>query len=455
MIPLLARRAAGNAYVLALARGQRSIPYAPRHYLERLRDARVRGMVRFAAATVPFYRDAFRKAGIDPRDIRTALDLERLPMVEKNDLRRDPDRFVSTSRAGRRSLVFETSGSTGSRARIHHDRLSLLANIAYGERERAVVTRILGRESGYREARIGYNGGTLERVGAFYAANTWIPVRPDRLQLWVTDPLKDNVEALNRFRPDVLLGYSSYLVAIARHAAAGKLVVERPKLVIYAAEPLSAAERVEVEQTLGAPVVSRYTAVEAFKIAFLCERRDGFHVHEDLAHLRIVDADGRTVRAGESGAIVLSNLVNRGTVLLNYRMSDLGRWTDEPCACGRTLRRLAEVGGRLEDLLHLPNGEVLHPRGIWGLLKPHPEVLQYQLVQRTPTGFVLKLVTASEDDYVRLAPTIAGEMTSVLGPGMTVETERCAELPREAGGKVRMVVALPAGQSTPEGAREA
>jgi hypothetical protein len=77
------------------------------------------------------------------------------------------------------------------------------------------------------------------------------------------------------------------------------------------------------------------------------------------------------------------------------------------------------------------------------LLKPHPEVLQYQLVQREPARFLLRLVTGSEDDYARLAPTIAREMAAVLGAGTTVATERCTELPREAGGKVRMVIALP------------
>ena len=449
MIPPLARRVVGNAWVLAHARGQRSFPFAPRAYVARARDERVRRLVRYAAETVPFYRDAFRRMGLDPRDVRTAHDLERLPMVEKDDLRSDPERFVSTSRAGRRSIAFETSGSTGARARIHHDRRSLLANIAYGERERAVITRLLGRESGYREARLGYDGGTLERMSTFYRDNTWIPARPQRLQLWVTDPLRANVEALNRYGPDVLFGYASYLVAIARHVAAGKLAVERPKLVIYAAEALSDGERAEVEAAFGAPVISRYTAVEAFKIAFLCERREGFHVHEDLAHLRLVDADGRAAREGDAGAIVLSNLVNRGTVLLNYRTSDLARWSGEPCACGRTLRRLATLDGRLEDLLHLPGGEIVHPRGIWGLLKPHPEVLQYQLVQREPARFLLRLVTGSEDDYARLAPTIAGEMAAVLGAGTTVATERCTELPREAGGKVRMVVALREGVGPP------
>lgn len=436
------RRAAGNAYVLALARGQRSIPYAPRAYVERLRDARVRRIVRYAARTVPFYRDALAKLGLDPREIRTARDLARLPIVTKDDLRRDPEAFVSASRAGRLAIPFETSGSTGSRVRILHDRRSLLANIAYGERERAVVARLLGRESGYREVRLGYAGGTLDKVYDFYRDHTWIPSRPRRLDLSVTEPLARNVEAIDAFAPDILFGYGTYLHAIARAKAAGTIAMKPPKLVIYASEPLSLAARREIEDALGAPVISRYTAVEAFKIAYLCEKRGGFHVHEDLAHLRIVGEDGRDVRDGDTGVIVLSNLVNRGTVILNYLTTDLSRWSDERCECGRTLRMLGEIDGRTEDLLHLANGRIVHPRGVWGVLKPHPEVLGYQLVQREPSRFLLKLVMATADDYARLAPQLARDMETTLGPGMSVEAERCDEVPRLAGGKVRMVVAL-------------
>jgi len=439
---MMLRRAAGNAYVLALARGQRSIPYAPRAYVERLRDARVRRIVRYAARTVPFYRDAFRRLGLDPREIRTAHDLSRLPIVTKDDLRRDPEAFVSTSRTGRRAIPFETSGSTGSRVRILHDRRSLLANIAYGERERAVVTRLLGRESGYREVRLGYAGGTLDKVYDFYRDHTWIPSRPQRLELSVTEPFARNVEAINAFAPDILFGYGSYLHAIARAKAAGTIALQPPKLVIYAAEPLSLAARREIEDALGAPVISRYTAVEAFKIAYLCEQRGGFHVHEDLAHLRIVGEDGRDVREGDTGVVVLSNLVNRGTVILNYLTTDLTRWSDERCECGRTQRMLGEIDGRTEDLLHLANGRIVHPRGVWGVLKPHPEVLGYQLVQREPARFLLKLVMATAGDYARLAPQLARDMETTLGPGMSVEAERCDEVPRLAGGKVRMVVAL-------------
>jgi phenylacetate-CoA ligase len=326
--------------------------------------------------------------------------------------------------------------------RILHDRRSLLANIAYGERERAVITRLLGRGSGYREVRLGYAGGTIDKVYDFYRDHTWIPSRPVRLELSVTDPLARNAEAIDAFAPDILFGYGTYLHALARAAAAGTISLKRPKLAIYAAEPLSLAARREIEEALGAPVISRYTAVEAFKIAYLCERREGFHVHEDLAHLRIVDDDGRDVGDGDTGVVVLSNLVNRGTVLLNFRTTDLSRWSDERCECGRTQRLLSEIDGRVEDLLELPNGRVVHPRGVWGVLKPHPEVLGYQLVQREPARFVLKLVMATADDCARLAPQLARDMEATLGPGMAVEAERCDAVPREAGGKVRMVVAL-------------
>ncbi len=442
MIVRLSRQIVGNAYVFTQLFGQRGLAFAPRQRIERLRDARVRRMVRYAAATVPFYREAFQRLSIGPEEIRTANDLAHLPLVEKDDLRRDPERFVSTSWLGRTSVPFVTSGSTGTRARIHHDRLGLLANIAFGERERQVITRTIGIEAGYREAAIGYPGGVLDKVLDFYRDNTYLPIRPNRLRLSVQAKLRENVEALNRFRPDVLFAYGSYLHALSRAVSIGAVRLAPPKLLIYGAEPITPQVRREIEHVLGAPVVSVYNAVEAFKIAFLCEYRKGFHVHEDLAHLRILGAGGRTVHDGEPGCIVLSNLVNRATVLLNYRLSDVASFASVPCPCGRTLRSLVEVEGRLEDMLTLGNGEVMHPRAIWAVIKPRSEIMQYQLIQQTPAGFLLKLVTVDEEAYQRVSAPVAREIEQLLGSAAAVQTVRCAELPREAAGKIRMVVAL-------------
>ena len=69
----------------------------------------------------------------------TARDLDRLPLLDKATVAQAPERFRSEVVNDTDALPFVTSGSTGTPLTIHHDRESLLANIAYGERERESV----------------------------------------------------------------------------------------------------------------------------------------------------------------------------------------------------------------------------------------------------------------------------------------------------------------------------
>ena len=46
---------------------------------------------------------------------------------------------------------------------------------------------------------------------------------------------------------------------------------------------------------------------------------------------------------------MVSNLVNRGTVLLNYRLGDVAAKLDGRCACGRTLPMMSFLEGRSDE----------------------------------------------------------------------------------------------------------
>ena len=71
---------------------------------------------------------------------------------------------------------------------------------------------------------------------------------------------------------------------------------------MYMAEAMPPGGRELIEQDFGIAVMSRYSAAEAFKIGFYCERRTGFHLHEDLCHVRVVDEDGRRCPMASPGA---------------------------------------------------------------------------------------------------------------------------------------------------------
>jgi phenylacetate-CoA ligase len=439
----LGGRLGGTAAVLRLARGQRRVPYLPQDRIRELRDARVRETVAYAAQTVPYYNDLFRTEGIDPREIRAAEDLERLPVLSKAELRADPARFLSVSPRASGAVVYTTRGTTGLRVTIWHDRRSLLENIAYGERERGVTARFAGKRVRYTGLSISLPDGAASRTRAYTRKATLIPLRPTRRRFSMLDPLEGAIAEVNRVRPDVIGGFGSYLELLFHTVVARGIDMHLPKVVVYRSDLMTPAGRRLIEGELGVPVISHYNAVEAFKIGFFCEERGGFHLHEDLCHVRVVGQDGRTQPDGERGEVVISNLVNRGTVLLNYNLGDLASVRDGPCPCGRMSRVLSELEGRSSEVLHLPDGSYVHPEAVYKVVTAKEElIVKYQLVQVEPERYELKLVTASRDVYDRVIDEILVGLHELLRGAAVDATYHEIEASQELA-KLKRVVALP------------
>lgn len=104
------------------------------------------------------------------------------------------------------------------------------------------------------------------------------------------------------------------------------------------------------------------------------------------------------------------------------------------------------VEGRIDDWLELPDGELLHPQALCRLLTDENEhVRSYQIEQRTPSEYVLRVVAAPGLDGVgrrELMRRLRGYVETVAGEGAAVEVEYVAELPRTPRGKVRAIISL-------------
>jgi phenylacetate-CoA ligase len=433
-------RLKGTMLVAAHLPEQWRLPHLPREQLCAIRDERVRQIVRYAAETVPFYRDFFASQGIDPCDIQTAEDLEQLPLIGKDMVRSQAERFVSTSRWGREAVPFRSSGTTAQPQTVYHDKRSILLDSAFNERGRQVRRKLLGTVLGVRTLTIVRSAGTVHKVRAAQRAARFVPGFTRRMSVATTEPIEKVIAVVNAYRPHVINGYGSYLEVLFRTVKARGMKMHLPGVIAYSADAMTTAGRRLIEDEFGVPVLSAYTAVEAFKIGFTCEERTGLHLHDDLTHVRIVGPDGENLPTGSKGRVVISNLVNRGTVLLNYQMNDLAALSGETCPCGRTLRLLRGLEGRVEDILTLADGRLVDPRSVHNVLIPEG-LLQYQLIQHSPARFELRLATVDRDTFELTSRSVVPSLQRLFGPSAKIEAVYYADrLPTGPGDKFRAVI---------------
>ncbi|MBL0169909.1 MAG: phenylacetate--CoA ligase family protein [Gemmatimonadaceae bacterium] len=439
----LPSRIAWSAYTFAQARRETRIPWLPTERLLTIQRRRVQHIVRYAQRHVPFYRDAMATLGLRPDEFRDADDLARLPLIDGATYGADPARFQSTDERLGDVLTISSSGTTGRTKAFRYDGRALVLALAHGHRQRHVLAHFTGRLAGYRELNLQRDGSVSTQIRNYYEEHLWTPRRVDLTRESLTPgelPLAAEVARINAFRPDVIIGYGSYLGALYRSINARGLTMHTPTVLVYGADGMAAADRRYIEQQLGIPVVSMYQSTESLRIGFQCERRQGLHLSIDAVAVRVVDTDGRTVAPGEAGHVVLSNLTNRATVLLNYRLGDVAVRGTEACACGRTLPLLESLEGRSDDLIRLEDGRTLHALQVLRRLRDAAGEDRVQLVQQAPRRFLVRVVNDSGGEREAVAGRLTVEIGALIGERCDVAIEWVDVLPTEANGKTRMVI---------------
>lgn len=438
----LVRRLWWTAYAAWHLRGQERHPFRPVEAIRRDQARRVRRIVAYAYRHVPYYRETLDRLGLTPADFRTAEDLARLPVLERVDVQRDPERFLSRAVRPERCRRLRSSGSSGAPIAVCQDPACVFASMALGRRLEAVVAALTGLRSGRRDAALVAPVSSTADVLRFRQENTLVRPgwRRSRQLFSCLAPLEETVRLLNEFRPDTLASYGSSLEALFAHVQASGCAFHRPKAVLYGGDMLSDSARRLIEGSFGVPVLSVYQAIESGPIGFECERHRGLHVNLDFTALRVADAADHAPPPGEPGEAIVSNLANRATVLLNYRLGDVAAWLPDPCPCGRSLPLLSLQLGRCDDFLVLPSGRRAHPHVVNNILRFEKDLWQYQVVQEAPSRFTLTVVPSEACDREALRERVVAGFRQEFGPEATVAVTFAATIPRGPSGKVRAVV---------------
>jgi phenylacetate-CoA ligase len=431
-----------SAYTAWHARQDAALPYWRADKLEALQNARVRHTVRYAYETVPYYRDLMTRKKVALDQIRTARDLERLPITEPDELTLAPERFVSSRYRPDAGVTLLSSGVSGNRKSVSWHPAGLFQTLASKHRYRQVLRHYVGATYGYREMAVSNTLNVGAALRDFYASYAWFPssVEFERDRALVTQSQDEILAQVNKFQPDVLGGSGAYLGALFRYAWTNNLPVHHPKIIRYGASNMAAHDRALIEKEYDIPVISSYQAAEMLRIGYQCERRQGFHVCTDHVAYRVVDGGGNDVAPGETGRMVLTNLINRGTVLINYAIGDLVVQGSGPCPCGRTLPVIDAIEGRAFDLLVLPGGQRVHMDVLFKTFAHRERIVQLQVEQFALDRFTWRVVPDGTMAWGNMQTAIDRQLREMIGPDVHLTIERCDYLPVETSGKIKACV---------------
>ncbi len=266
------------------------------------------------------------------------------------------------------------------------------------------------------------------------------------LRLDAGDPVESIVEKLNEWRPIILLAYPSVLRQLAEEQMSGRLRIA-PRYCATSAEVLTVETRRRVSEAWGIRIFETYGATEYAPIAAECPagRR---HLFEDGAVVENIDERGRPVPPGILGDRVLLTIFNRRTQpLIRYEISDMLRFSNEKCECGRPFRCLDEIEGRQEDVLYFRARAdsdlmiALHPNVFHRLLETVPAT-GWQVVQ-DDQGISVSLTGLQEEAgcfQIETGVRNLLEAEGVEAPPIRVHTVR--ELRRGKTGKAPLIVRL-------------
>lgn len=417
----------------------------PREALEQLQLERLQATLSRVARSVPLYRRRFAEHGVDPDDFRSLEDLQRLPFTTKQDIRdnypyglfavplRDVVRLHSSSGTTGKPIVVGYTGNDLNRWSAMVARILVMGGICRDD-----VVQI-AFHYGMFTGGFGLHAGA-ERLGASVIPSSGGNARKQ-------------VMIMQDYRTTALCCTPSYALHLAdtmeeMGVNPNALHLKRG---LFGAEAWSEAMREEIQERLKITATDNYGISEVMGpgVAGECLVRQGLHVNEDHFLFEIVHPEtGEPVPDGEVGELVITTLTKEAFPMVRFRTGDLTRMIAEPCACGRTFRRIARIIGRTDDMLII-RGVNVFPLQVESILfgmegaEPHYQIVLEREGRLDTATVFLEVSENLLFDRMRVArealEQIKRRLASELGVSMEVVFVGRKTLER-TDGKIRRVV---------------
>ena len=357
--------------------------YLPLPRMRELQLARLRAIAARAFERVALFRQRMEERGLDPDCLRDLSDLARLPFTTKSDLRDTYPFGLFASPMAEVVRLHASSGTTGKPIVVAYTRQdlevwtsvmvrALAACGLHARRHRAERLRLrpVHRRPGRALRRRGAGRHRDPHFGRQYRP----PDHGDEgfrrdghlLHAQLFPPPDGARRGTGRRYP--------------RAAAARGHLRRRAVDRIHAPPHRKRGRHPGVRHLRPSEIIGPGVAIE-------CDCQNGLHIFEDHFYPEVVDPEtGEVLPDGEEGELVLTTLSKQAMPMIRYRTRDITRAAAGPCPCGRTLRRMARIARRSDDMLIIRGVNVFPSQIETALLAVEGTLPHYQIILTRQKG---------------------------------------------------------------------
>ena len=416
--------------------------YLPRQQLAAIQLQRLQSVVMRAFVRVSLFRTRLEERKLTPAAIGSLADIAKLPFTVKADLRDTYPFGLFASPMEEIVRLHASSGTTGKPIVVAYTQADL--DVWSEVMVRSFVACGLHRGDVIQNA-YGYGlftGGLGAHYGVEALGATVIPISGGNTER--------QLMVMADFGVTAICCTPSYFLHLLESAKETKTDFSKLRVGVFGAEPWSDSMRDRIQEESGIRAHDIYGLSEIIGpgVGIECTHQQGLHIFEDHFYPEIVDPEtGDVLPEGAEGELVLTTLSKQAMPMIRYRTRDITTIIPEPCACGRTLRRIRRIGRRSDDMFIIRGVNVFPSQVETALLRVEGTLPHYQIVLTRDKGLdqmEVKVEVTPEvfSDEIRKLEAVQHQLEAsienILGLRVKVTLVQPRSIPRSEG-KARRV----------------
>ena len=345
--------------------------------------------IKYASQNIPYYKQMIKEHNIRFSEDTIFDDIKKFPLLTKDIIRNN---FDGLYKFRDNTYYRNTSGgSTGEPVIFYQDRnyleweiaTKILFNEWAGRKIGEPMVKLWGSLRDVLSGGEGFKGYLKQQLYGVIILPSYRMKEKDMYKY---------VQRINNIKPGLILAFTNSIDELARFIKENCLSIYSPKAIMTSAGVLYPEVRARIEEVFQAPVFNRYGSREVGDIACNCEKNQGLHIIPDIHYIEILDEQGREVKPGERGEIVVTLLTNFTMPLIRYKIGDRGILSEIECNCGRGLSNLKKLEGRVRSVFKNKQGDFIDGGVFIRLFYFRDNIKQFQVIQESLEQITINLV---------------------------------------------------------------